>query len=245
VMLFVCDLGFGLPNEVRPRKEKLLAISRQIVNFLYWQEQERQNDIHRNTAVARILMVVSDGDVQQALLQRMQDVWQQQQHHSSKSTMLPFPDDIISFTQNGLEAAIAEQSKREDDTVYLSPDAEATLDPSLPPPATVVVGMLIDRRHIQVNRSVDRARKLSIPAARWPLESIDDSPSLKMHKNEPLNIDCVLEGMQQWYWNYYHCQSNTSGTALAAAACFQKAAIQAIRHHQARHPERPRHKDSV
>ncbi|KAL7557661.1 hypothetical protein ACA910_001263 [Epithemia clementina (nom. ined.)] len=36
----LCDMGYGLPKEARARKEKILAISRQIVNFLWWQQEQ-------------------------------------------------------------------------------------------------------------------------------------------------------------------------------------------------------------
>jgi hypothetical protein len=139
-------------------------------------------------------------------------------------------------------------------------------------PKVFVIGLLIDRRTIQINRSENRASILSIPTARLPLEilhlglvleppsSTDDvtktttdsatktntdttsqcpqlsiSPSTQsickssttipsqtstpstttttttlisptksirpLHPNEPLNVDCILEGIQQWYLN--------------------------------------------
>ena len=126
--------------------------------------------------------------------------------------------------------------------MYLSPDATEALDVTQRPPSTVVVGLLIDRRTVQVNRSLNRANNLQLPTARWPLDLVSDV----LDPQEPLNVDCVLEGMQQWYWN---CEAATATAAEgdhsdteSLTGCFQQAAIQALRHHQERHPERPMHK---
>jgi len=255
-LLLICDMGYGLPREARPRKEKLLAVSRQLVHFLHWQhhqaslQQQQQNNNKNNANAARILLVVPDTDIQDALWQRMQQVWQQlQQVVVSAADTTEFPKDIVSFTVKDLSTVILErQAYDDDDVVYLSPDADVALDPALPPPSTVIVGMLIDRRRIQVHRSTHRADRLHLCAKRWPLECINndccfdagDDDDLLLHPNEPLNIDCVLEGMQQWHWNWQqHASGNNDDDDKTA--CFQKAAIQAIRHHQERHPERPRH----
>jgi hypothetical protein len=258
--LLVCDLGYGLPNEARPRKEKLLAIARQLVNFLSWQQQQQdittksdEGSSSRRTP-AHMLIVLGNSDatrktknhsensgtgaIRQALTERMHEVWKQQQQSTNA-----FPDHVVSFTEESLEVALqvvtghkTEQRGNSPEAstavVYLSPDADIALDPAQAPPAVAIVGLLIDRRSIQVNRSVVRAAEVTVPAARWPLESI---ATLLMHKNEPLNVDCILEGMQQWYWNYSPFAPTTTA--------FEKAAIQAIQHHQQRHPERPRHKD--
>lgn len=281
VPLLVCDLGYGLPREARPRREKLLAIARQLVHFLHWQQRQLHTTASRESVpqkrAARMLIVLGTStsssssissnakkitkgiatscnshnhtSLREALDERMREVWRQ------LSADLDFPDDIVAFTDEPLEvvwqefgtAAVALPTQGNDcdeenpSLVYLSPDAERVLDPTKPPPLITIVALLIDRRTIQVNRSVVRAAELSILAARWPLESI---PTLILHPNEPLNVDCVLEGMQQWHWN--KTTTTTTATATTAApttAAFAQAAIQAIRHHQERHPERPRHKD--
>ena len=95
-----------------------------------------------------------------------------------------FPDHLVSFTPNTLEETLRDDDQSygvvagDDDknagggVTYLSPDADTVLDPDAAPPATVVIGLLIDRRRIQMNRSTERAAKLSIPTARWPLERV-------------------------------------------------------------------------
>jgi len=210
--ILLCDMGYGLPKEARPRKEKVLAIARQLVNFIEWQQQASSDkylpaDIH--------IVGCPDLTAQNALMDRMQQLWKRANKEK------PFPQSL-SFTDQTL------QDLKADSLVYLSPDAPKALDPDLPPPSLVVVGLLIDRR-IQVDRSKDRAIQLSIPSARWPIEQA----VMNLDQNEPLNVDCILEGMQQWYWN---CQTDSG------SKCFVDAAIQAIQHHAQRHPERPVHK---
>lgn len=206
--LILCDLGYGLPKEARPRKEKLLAIARQLVNFLLWQQKALVDP-------ARIWIVECPTDIQDELMARIHQVWKQQ---SSSET--GFPLHIQCIDQPLTEFPNA---------VYLSPDADQALDIEQPPPSVAVVGLLIDRR-IQVNRSRERAELLSMPARRWPLEN-----SSILSPNEPLNVDCILEALQQWHWN-------TNDQSMAPRDAFERATVQALQHHQARHPLRPQHK---
>lgn len=225
-MLLLCDLGYGIPKETRPRKEKILAIAKQLVNFLSWQQHAAASS-SPTLAVAHVVLVdCNDIQVQEALLERMKQVWQKE--HSSETTMdFPFPSNIY-FAEQSLQEYVSEQQ-----VVYLSPDSDKILDTSGPPPQAIVVGMLIDRR-IQVDRSRLRSNDLRIPSARWPaLPGLDPK--------EPFNVDCILEGMQQWEWNYHQFTGANEG-ANDASACFQTAALQAFRHHQDRHPQRPTHK---
>jgi hypothetical protein len=243
-LTILCDLGYGIPKEGRPRKEKLLAIAKQLVNFLLWQ----QNAASATTSAAARLILVSCPHevVQDALRTRMQALW------TAEALPTAFPYHILSFSSDSLEdwcarystaTAASAQSSRVPptvptttpttpvDIVYLSPDAAAVLDARQPPPSVVVVGLLIDRRRIQVNRSLDRAASLHMTAARWPLEQVVANVSA----TEPLNVDTVLEGMQQWHWNYYHAP----GMPFVACA---NAMVQALEHHAVRHPARPVHK---
>jgi hypothetical protein len=222
----LCDLGYGLPKESRPRKEKLLSISKQLVNFLLWQQAEKGS---RSPASIKIVLENCDDNattIEQSLRGRMEELWNRETDDKD-----PFPPGSVSFTnQPLLELVVGKE------VTYLSPDATETLDLSQPP-ATVVVGLLIDRR-IQANRSVRRAAGLGVRTARWPLEELP----IELDKNEPLNVDCVLEGMQQWYWNWQEKGPTDDGSEDPARARFAAAAVQAIRRHQRRHPVRPRHK---
>jgi hypothetical protein len=221
--VILCDFAYGLPKEARPRKEKLLAISKQMVTFLTWQaEAQELNPNHQPHGLQ--IVGCPDEATETALTNRMHQLWK------TASPETPFPEHVT-FTDKPLEAFAFQDPNNP--PVYLSPDADQALDPAQPPPNTVVVGLLIDRR-IQVNRSLDQATKLSLPAARLPLDSVPH-----VDRNEPLNVDCILEGMQQWYWN---CQAAEAATV--SEDCFQRAALQALQHHETRHPERPRHSKS-
>lgn len=222
----LCDVGFGIPKEARPRREKILALSRQLVNFLQCQLQACQDE----QPLANVVLVggsdAADDDAafRKALMDRMHQLWKQESHAL-------FPKHV-SFASEPLESY--------ETAIYLSPDADEALDTSKRPPHQVVVGMLIDRRTIQVNRSKNRADTLQLPCRRWPLETVSDV----LHANEPLNVDCVLEGMQQWHWNYYErmVRQSQQSTSTTPSQCFERAAVQALRHHQERHPNRPQHK---
>jgi hypothetical protein len=205
--LLICDAGYGLPREVRPRKEKILAIARQLVNFLEWQLEDC-----KDRPLAQVKVVgCPDAATQSALENRTLALL--------KSSTLP---SHVEFSCEPLEETCSGHQ-----AIYLSPDTEDSLDLNQPPPSVVVVGLLIDRR-IQPNRSMDRAINLELVAKRWPLEEC----FAEISANEPLNVDCVLEGMQQWWWN---------SDADASEESFIQAASQAIQHHAKRHPSRPMH----
>ncbi|GAX27009.1 hypothetical protein FisN_9Lu332 [Fistulifera solaris] len=195
--LFLCDMGYGLPREERPRKERLNAIAKQLVNFLQWQDSSQN-------APKVFVKVVACPDPD-ALLSRLLEIWP----HDA----LP---DRVSVSERSLDTFVNNQA------VYLSPDAPRALDPLKPPPRVMIVGMLIDRR-VQPNRSRLRAEKMELSLARWPtLDGWDPQ--------EPFNVDCIMEGMQQWHWN----RNDGIGG-------FFEAAQQAVRHHCERHPQRIQH----
>lgn len=205
-LTILCDLGYGVPIQPRPRKEKILAMAKQIVNFLEWQQAQ---SLHRAT----LWIVECPDDVKAPLQSRMEQLWKQKQTTGATNfpSNLQFTDTPIKSFQNA---------------IYLSPDAETALDPLQPPShSPLVVGMLIDRR-IQPNRSLRRAQHLQLPTARLPLTSVD--------ANEPLNVDCILELLQQWCWN---CNSHVNGKNG-----WEQAVTQALSHHQQRHPKRPFHR---
>ena len=257
-MTLLCDLGYGIPKESRPRKEKILAISKQLVNFLTWQNQQ-------SLPKAKVQVVsCPDQTIQTAIQERMKDLW------NKENANVVFPNNF-SFSPHTLEMWVKQSNYTKDETVdnddddddddhhhhhhdtivYLSPDADQSLEPTQPPPRIAVIGLLIDRRTILVDKSKTRAATLQMTAARWPLDRL----VADMDPSEPLNVDCILEGMQQWDWNYYYyyyyyCQTiikddddddNGDATIRATKAC-ANALIQALEHHAQRHPERPIHK---
>ena len=228
----LCDFGYGLPKEARPRKEKLLAIARQLVNFLHWQGKQKHNPTNCTNECCLVKVVACDEP--ELLEQRMLQLWtnEKDDSHKDNKTKQRLPENF-SISNKPLEAFCSTDG---DGTsalpVYLSPDAPTVLDPSEYPPKCTVVGLIIDRRTIQVNRSVQRANKLELPTARWSLDCVSDV----LDPHEPLNVDCVLEGMQQWHWNTHSSNSDTSEQH------YQSAVIGALKRHQERHPERPQHK---
>jgi hypothetical protein len=243
-LLLICDMGYGLPKEAKPQKEKILAITRQIVNFLLFQHQTLRENKHA-WPVCRILIVLGTTiagahdeeeiakiqKVHQTIYNRMKEIWRHEVNPSSSSS--DFPDLYVEISHKCLPQVIEEMNNnnktRENEVVYLSPDVKTILRKL---PRVVIVGMLIDRRTIQVNRSARRANHLQVDSARWPLEDATTGNSA-WHVNEPLNVDCILEGMAQWFWNKWQGHDEES-------ACMN-AIRQAIRHHEERHPERPRH----
>ena len=300
--IILCDMTYGLPREARPRKEKILAISRQLVNFLKWQttaehhQHQQQHVMNANMhsfsttttttpycyCCCEVRVVACpDQTTADALQKRMLELWnnvnnERHQHRQDDEslpshfsiTTQPLEDWMMMMTIPTTSVAAAATSAASNNNaphskmpVYLSPDAKDVLDIHQDPPPIVVIGLLIDRRIIQLNRSVERASKLEMPVARWPLETVSDV----LDRNEPLNVDCILEGMQQWYWNCaqldHYANNNKDddddddseeskdkvnsklslSPSLSKARCFQDAAIQALQHHQERHPERPQH----
>jgi hypothetical protein len=197
-----CDAGYGFPSEARPRREKVLAIAKQVVNFLMWQQESTSMDF------AEVIIVGCDELNRSALEERMKQL---------------LKGDIplhVSFSSTKLDSL--------DKIVYLSPDADEALDPSLEPPDHVVVGLLIDRRII-ANRSKRQAANLGIQSARFALEEFN------IDRCEPLNVDTVLVGMQQWWWN---CEQHEGGRR----ECFLEAMETSMDQHCTRHPNRPLHK---
>lgn len=196
-----CDAGYGFPSEARPRREKVLAIAKQVVNFLMWQRESSMD-------FAEIIIVGCDELNRSALVERMK--------HLLKGD-IPIHVSFSATTLDSLKKI-----------VYLSPDADEALDPSIEPPDQVVVGLLIDRR-INANRSKRQAANLGIQSARFALEEFN------IDRCEPLNVDTVLVGMQQWWWN---CEQREG----ARRECFLEAMEKSLQQHCTRHPNRPLHK---
>ncbi|KAI2510265.1 hypothetical protein MHU86_4143 [Fragilaria crotonensis] len=202
--IIYCDAGYGFPSEAKPRRERVLAVAKQIVNFLIWQGESSMDSL------AEIVICDCDQSCRTAVEERMKQLLK---------GSLPTH---VSFSTASLDSLSSQ------DLVYLSPDADATLDPTKEPPDHVVVGLLVDRR-IQPNRSKRQAASLGLPCARLALEAFN------MDDCEPLNVDTVLVGMQQWWWN---CQKGEE----PLQECFLKAMETTMQQHIARHPNRPLHK---
>ncbi|CAJ1953469.1 unnamed protein product [Cylindrotheca closterium] len=211
----ICDVGYGFPKEKKPRREKVNAVTRQIVNFLEWQVEASENDPNKPLALVKVVGC-HDNHTRSVLEDRTKALL--------KTDKLP---SHVVFTCNSLEDVCSPENNTTTKYIYLSPDAEEAVDPAKRPPSTVIIGMLIDRR-VQPNRSRDRALGLDFTPQRWALGEC----FAEINPKEPLNVDCILEGMQQWWWN---CESGVSKES------FIQAASQAIEHHAKRHPSRPIH----
>ena len=262
------DAGYGIPRESRPRQEKILAMAKQIANFLEWQQQQMQLSVQLESespvAVAPVTVIgCNDDDMKAALLQRLESLWANSRTKTTKETHstqeeqldadptptpkndnIPTPPRLpshFSFARDEDHTRVLLQN-----AVYLSPDAPSSLDPSRPPPTHVIVGLLIDRR-VQVNRSLSRSEQLHLPALRWPMEVLsvrddDDDASddhQYHHSQEPLNVDTILEALQQWSWN---TTAGTTETNTNDDTAFRHASLQAFRNHAQRHPARPQHR---
>ena len=68
--LIICDAGYGLPHQARPRKEKISAISKQLYNFITW--QMKNHDTKRQFARVK---VVGTSDVISCLHERLLQLW--------------------------------------------------------------------------------------------------------------------------------------------------------------------------
>jgi hypothetical protein len=268
----ICDLGYGFPKEERPRRERILAVAKQLVNVLVWQREECQRRRDKTPAVrssdspstihcgcVRLVLVdCPDEDVRLYLRKRMNELWTLSNGGSNHKIhglddpcqlMTAFPDSLVEFSDESLSSMMESSSSLSKSNVYLSPDSDRVLDADLPPPHPLVVGMIIDRR-IQPLRSLRRAEHLKVAAARLPLHRVSDV----LDHNEPLNVDCILEGIQRWYWNYDDDQatltscspdpvtSDANSREHNLCHCFDDAFILALQSHQGRHPERPQHK---
>jgi hypothetical protein len=307
--ILVCDAGYGFPREARPRKEKLLAIARQLANFLQWQQQQQQEQ-HANDAQALALVQVvgcTDESIRSALEVRTLELLQQDRLPAHvEFSCQPLEEYCRSFTAVNSEVGVSLgeestlghdngntfESPHKNTAVYLSPDTDTSLDSNQPPPNVMIIGLLVDRK-VQRNRSKDRATALQITQKRLPLEEFSlveeeedvdnnanntnsknnqsDHPApattIALDRHEPLNIDCILEVIQQWWWNCAQVQDDTGTTTRPEGEgqnnnddyngiissnqlhprssllheCFVQATAQAMEHHSQRHPARPIH----
>lgn len=249
--ILLLDAGYGFPREKKVRKEKINAISSQLSNFLIWQTMGST----KTDCQFAVVRVVGCPDEKTKMLLENRTI-ENMKRAPASSSALNINDSLpshVAITCETLEECLeslasnntatsttATYSSNFDEPVYLSPDADESLDPCSEPPGIAIVGLLIDRR-VQPNRSRDRAQNIGIVARRWPLEDC----FAEIDSHEPLNVDCVLEGMQQWWWNWSHssisCSNDAEANKRVKRETFIQAASQAIEHHAKRHPSRPLH----
>ena len=246
------DAGYGVPRESGPRQEKILAIAKQIANFLLWQQKQQEQHSSAAACLSPVTVIgCTDVSMKHALKERLQKLLLLGEELDHKPKDDDNPDKIHVLPPNFAFANSSEEEKELlQDAIYLSPDAPSTLNPSTPPPNKVIVGLLIDRR-VQINRSWQRAQLLQLEAKRWPMEYLNDADNnnnddeeymdlYHHHAQEPLNVDTILEALQQWSWN---CSSSGQEQLMVQDDTpFRNASLQAFRHHAQRHPARPKHR---
>jgi hypothetical protein len=67
--ILICDCGYGFPREKKPRREKINAIVRQLVNFLEWQVEKLKKNPVKNAAQIHVIGC-SDETVKSVLVDR-------------------------------------------------------------------------------------------------------------------------------------------------------------------------------
>lgn len=261
--LIICDAWYGFPTQKRPRKERILAVSKQIYNFLHWRldfYKLRQDKLLEDAS--HILVIGKEEDVG-AIRDRVDELCQcHGKELLVKCTFLPGMtleeiilskgDDSLVCCEtgrkmNGITSSTRSPSESKENIVYLSPDAEESLKPTIAPPTVVVVGMLVDRK-VQPNRSKLRAQELILDTARgdgdaFTIESrslpLDSLNVVELNDDEPLNIDTVMEMMERWWGNVRNWNETKNGDSLSKS--FRDAASRALYTHRSRHPNRTVH----
>eukprot|EP00956_Cyclotella_meneghiniana_P014434 scaffold21566_cov73-Cyclotella_meneghiniana.AAC.15 len=238
--LILCDAWYGFPTQKRPRKERICAVGRQLVNFLQWRCELNLDALHE----CKVHLLGKELDVN-AVQDRILEIASEEfttEKFSSKIDFKPNVDiheSLLNWRNDNTDGEV----------VYLSPDASETLPSTSRPPSIVIVGMLIDRR-ITSDRSRKRAEEsLNLRAMKLPLDVLNVK---EMSSDEPLNVDTVMELMQRWWVNCDKIDEEISMNAENAndadgrtskyKKCFMEAAAWAMKSHRQRHPNRTIHK---
>jgi len=263
------DAGYGVPRESRPRQEKILAIAKQIANFLQWQQQHAKST---TTGMAPVTVIgCEDECLKTALLQRLEILLDNASDFKqvTATTTKPPPDsdknNACTENDNGNPPSSECTNNGDTDTpgstrllpIHFSfaKDPEHTaellqdavyLSPDAPValnpsrhPPGKVIVGLLIDRRVQINRSLHRSEQMQLPAKRWPMEVVGGTSDDAFHPQEPLNVDTILEALQQWSWN---CWDKNIGFEAEDDTAFLEASHQAFRHHVQRHPARPKHR---
>jgi hypothetical protein len=260
--IIICDAWYGFPTQKRPRRERILAVSKQIHNFLRWRgDHVNVNEKNHMYGMSTVLVIGKDGDVQ-AIRQRVEELRGKDAKTDNgndchcdcdcKMECIYLPGMQLEDLSKDLLASEM-TAGQEEIIAYLSPDATEQMKASEVPPRIVVVGMLVDRK-VQPNRSKIRAqslnqqsssvhddessthiRDLAIIPMQLPLDVLNVSD---VSTDEPLNIDTVLELMERWWMNIKlkNGDSETNRKLL-----FRDAAARALLTHRQRHPNRTIH----
>ncbi|KAL7523998.1 hypothetical protein ACHAWF_000779 [Thalassiosira exigua] len=233
----LCDAWYGFPRQRRPRRERINAVARQVSNFLDWRAS---CNIGTCRPGCRVSLIGDEGDVG-AVSHRMKELRNQGQLRQSTDSC----DAAMDFESNVSihEFLDRQQTASMGDVVYLSPDASIALSTDVPPPRTVIIGMLIDRRITEDRSRIRAETTLKLRAAKLPLGELNIK---ELISKEPLNVDTVMELMQRWWWNCDRLESQKEaiGDELqpnAYRTCFLEAAAWAMKTQRDRHPNRTIH----
>lgn len=241
--LIICDAWYGFPIQVRPRKERILAVSKQIYNFLQWKKDYLKEKKHAgNIAISKVCVIGKAEDID-AIQKRVEELASKHQNdntnnvHESLEGCEYMPDMPLEDLLRKHETIMS--YSKVPHACYLSPDATQSLSATETPPQVVIVGMLVDRK-VQPNRSKSRAESLLEPSkgteeyvldcAKLPLDVLNVSD---LKSDEALNIDTVMEMMQRWWMN---CSKDG-----ASKKAFIDASARSMLTHRNRHPVRTIH----
>jgi len=251
--IIVCDAWYGFPTQKRPRRERILAVSKQIYNFIKWRK-DYVTEKNLKCAVSSVLVIGKNEDVD-AIRERVEEL------QGKDSDCCDGDDDNCNapcFYLPGKDledlagelVAVEMQGDQSEVIAYLSPDASEKLSAIEAPPRIVVVGMLVDRK-VQPNRSKIRAESLlkqcadvesstavkevAIVPFQLPLDALNVSD---LSQDECLNIDTVMEMIERWWVNAKFRDGDTDAKRKLQ---FRDAAARALMTHRQRHPNRTIH----
>jgi hypothetical protein len=223
------------------RKERILAVSKQIYNFLQWRKDYlKENKRIRNTIVSKVYVIGKAGDIH-AIQNRIKELASEHKNDMQDKSLdgCEYMPDIPLEDVLHKHETITLSNSKVSCACYLSPDATQSLSAAEVPPKVVIVGMLVDRK-VQPNRSKSRAESLQesqkrteecvLNCAKLPLDALNVS-DLKV--DETLNIDTVMEMMQRWWMN-----CSREGPSKKA---FVDASARSMLSHRNRHPVRTIH----
>lgn len=212
----VIDVSHGFPLQRRPRRERINAVSNQIINFLAsldsWGGREKKG-------LVQVMVGGSAGN------------WEGDAGEVKKRL-----GEVggIELVERIVWGTTSEDVPRGDSSVYLSPDAEEPLDVGEGEGWRydyIIVGGLVDRA-VTPGRSLKKAASFGVAAAQLPLASLNLE---ELVSTEALNIDTVLEMCGMWKLNVAGGEGVGEG--------WRKAATKAMLLHEERHPNRRLHGD--
>ena len=252
----VCDAWYGLPTQKRPLRERVNAVARQLRNFeqsALLPSSRRTSQPSEQSRGIRVVLVGKESDVN-VIGERLEKLRKEAKEELLACKVELWPnisvEEACRNVNNNTALDCGSEANR---PIYLSPDAEITLNPRKSPPRTVIVGMLIDRR-VQPNRSNERAEMIEITAARLPMDELNVEG---LETNEALNVDTVLEMIVCW-WDKVDglaaaCDTTDNNKQKKEAEkeeemlrrCFVNAASAAMVSHEDRHPNRAIHGSGI